>query len=400
MLKKSQPKRRLNAHMRGYIRKRGKWSWELTVYRGRLPTGKPDRVIQNFKGNKRDADAALADLVRKARTGSTIDDKKITVREFLESWLRDVASSLAPKTFERYEQVIRLRALPAIGHLRISKVQPYQIQELYAEWATEKRMDKKRGGLSARSIVHHHRVLRNAFQQAVRMQLVASNVFDSVKTPKCNKIAMSVLDEDEAAKLLRAAEGNDELYVPVAIGLLTGLRRGEILALRWSAIDWNGKQLSVLQSLSQPKGRLHFGPPKTASSRRTVSLSPLLIDILKKHRTRQGMDRWKFKEDYASLDLVVAQEDGNPVPPQRLSDRFRAFISHVDVPKVRFHDLRHSHATHAMRQRVPAKVISERLGHSSVAITLDLYSHVLEGMQEDGAMRVDEAIQAALAKLA
>jgi len=386
--------------MRGYIRRRGKQSWELTVYRGRLPSGKADRIIQNVKGTKREADAALADLVRKAQTGSSVDDRKLTVREFLESWLTDVASNLAPKTVERYEQIVRLRFLPAMGHLRVSKLQPYHVQALYAQWATEKRMDKKHGGLSARSVLHHHRVLRNAFQQAVRLQLVPSNVFDSVKAPKCSKSAMAVLNEDEAAKLLRAAERSDEMYVPVAIALLTGLRRGEILALRWSAIDWNRKQLSVVQSLSQAKGKLHFGPPKTASSRRTVSLSPLLLDILKRHRTRQGRDRWKFQDAYASLDLVVAQEDGNPIPPQRLSDGFRAFISHVDVTKVRFHDLRHTHATHALKAGVHPKVVSERLGHSSVAITLDLYSHVLEGLQEDGAMRVDEAIQAALAKLA
>jgi integrase len=131
-----------------------------------------------------------------------------------------------------------------------------------------------------------------------------------------------------------------------------------------------------------------------------VSLSDLLLGILKRHKTSQGRDRWKFKEDYASLDLVVAQEDGNPIPPQRLSDRFLAFMSHVEVTRVRFHDLRHTHATHALRAGVHPKVVSERLGHSSVAITLDFYSHVLEGMQAEGASKVDEAIQAALAKLA
>lgn len=342
----------------------------------------PKKAIENFV-NGLPAIAVLEENIAYYRAHNQMDNE-----------IEEIAA------VERYEQVIRLRALPAIGHLRVSKVQPYQIQELYASWASEKRMDKKRGGLSARSIVHHHRVLRNAFQQALRMQLVASNIFDSVKPPKCSKIAMAVLDEDEAAKVLRAVESRSELYVPVAIALLTGLRRGEILALRWSAIDWNRKQLSVVQSLSQPKGRLHFGPPKTASSRRTVSLSDLLLGILKKHKTSQGRDRWKFKEDYASLDLVVGQEDGNPIPPQRLSDAFRAFISHVDVTKVRFHDLRHTHATHALRAGVHPKVVSERLGHSSVAITLDLYSHVLEGMQAEGAAKVDEAIQAALAKLA
>ena len=345
------------------------------------------------------AEAALAEQVRRAQTGSPVDDKKITVRDFLDSWLRDVAASLAAKTVERYEQIIRLRVLPAIGHLRISKLQPYHLQALYAKWGTEKRLDKKPGGLSARSVLHHHRVLRNAFQQAVRMQLVASNVFASVRPPKCKGTTMAVIDEDEAAQLLRAAEGT-EIYTAVAIALLTGLRRGEILGLRWSAIDWDRRQLSVLQSLEQIKDGLHFKTPKTASSRRTVSLSPLLIDILKKHRTKQTRHRWKFRDDYAPLDLVIAEEDGSPMIPQRFSDRFRALVARAKVTRIRLHDLRHSHASHALRAGVHPKVVSERLGHASISITLDTYSHLLEGMQEDGAIKVDEAIQAALAKLA
>lgn len=385
--------------MRGHIRKRGKHSWELTVYRGKLPSGKPDRIIKNVKGTKREADEVLAELLRQIQTGTTVDDKKLTVKEFLQSWLREVVSNLAATTSDRYKQVVELRAIPDIGHLLLSKVQPVHLQALYAKWSNE-RLDKREGGgLSARSVVHHHRVLRNAFQHAVRLQLIARNPFDAVKPPKCTPTKTAFLDETEAAKLLRCAM-DSEISTQVAIALLTGLRRGEVLALRWCDIDWERRLLSVRQALSQSKGGIHFKSPKTATSRRTVSMSPMLIEVLKKHRINQTKNRWKFKEDYAPLDLIIAEEDGSPMRPQRFSDRFRALIGKAGVTKVRLHDLRHSHASHALRARVHPKVVSERLGHSSSSITLDLYSHVLEGMQEEGAIRVDEAIQAALAKLA
>ena len=192
--------------MRGYKRRRGKRSWEVTIYRGRHADGKPDRIIRNVKGSARDADDFIAEQIRQVRTGSAIDDKKLTVREFLDLWLRDVVSQLAATTCQRYTQIIKLRATPEIGHLRLSKVQPVDIQALYGKW-TNHRLDKREGKLSARSVIHHHRVLRNAFQHAVQLQLIARNPFDLVKPPKCNASKVAVLDEDEAAKLLRAAAG-------------------------------------------------------------------------------------------------------------------------------------------------------------------------------------------------
>jgi integrase len=384
--------------MIGYKRKRGKRSWEVTVYRGKLPTGKPDRIIRNIKGSARDADEFMAKLAHQVRTGSTIDDKKLTVTSYLKSWLRDVASQLAATTYQRYAQIVNLRAIPEIGHVPLSKVQPVHIQALYTKWSA-KRLDKRKGELSARSVLHHHRVLRNAFQQAVRLQLIHRNPFDAVKPPKCVPSKIAILDESEAAKLLQTAK-ESPIYVAVNIALLTGLRRGEILALRWSDIDWQRRLISVRQAIVQTKDGLKFKEPKTRTSKRTVSIGQTLIEVLKKHRTQQGRNRWKFKDDYAPFDLVVAEDDGNPIIPQRLSDRFRSLVIAAGVTKVRLHDLRHSHASHALRAGIHPKVVSERLGHGGSAITLDLYSHVLEGMQEDAAIKVDEAIQAALAKLA
>ena len=187
-------------------------------------------------------------------------------------------------------------------------------------------------------MLHHHRVLRNAFQQAVRLQLIHRNPFDAVKPPKCAPGKIAVLDEDEAAKLLQTAK-ESPIYVAVIIALLTGLRRGEVLALRWSDIDWQRRLISVRQAIVQTKDGLRFKEPKSRTSKRTVSISQTLIEVLKKHRTQQGRNRWKFKEDYAPLDLVVAEEDGTPMIPQRLSDRFRSLVAAAGVTKVRLHKL-------------------------------------------------------------
>jgi integrase len=249
--------------------------------------------------------------VRRAQTGSSIDDKKITIAGFLETWLRDLASRVTPSTIERYRQIVSLRVLPEIGQLRVSKLQPFQIQELYTKWGCAKRMDKRTGCLSPRSLLHHHRVLRNAFQHAVRMQLIPRNPFDSVKPPKCPNITMAVLDENETAKLIKAAQ-TTEIYTAVAIASFTGLRRGEILAVRWSDIDWDRRQLSVVRSLEQTKDGLRFKSPKTTKSRRTVSLGPLLMEILKRKKADQAKDRPKLGPDYLNNDLIVAQADGGP----------------------------------------------------------------------------------------
>ena len=209
---------------------------------------------------------------------------------------------------------------------------------------------------------------------------------------------MCALDDAATAKLLRAATGS-RLAIPVTLAVATGLRRGEILALRWKDVDLERASLAVRQSLEQTRSRLcSFKQPKTTKGRRVVALPALAVDALRQHKIEQAKMKLALGGAYEDHDLVCARDDGRPWPPDAFSTAFGGLVRRSEVPAIRFHDLRHTHATQLLRQGVHPKIVSERLGHSTVGITLDVYSHVLPGMQEEAALRTDEALRAALAE--
>lgn len=223
--------------------------------------------------------------------------------------------------------------------------------------------------------------------------MVSRNVTDRVKPPALKPVEMLCLDEQQSLELLREVKGTD-LECLVKIALFSGLRRGELLALRWKDVDFSESTIAVRQGLQETRGEpvegkryrptvLEFKEPKTPKSRRTVSLDARAILSLQSHKAKQNAVRLKLKETYAAeLDLVFAADDGKPLKPDTVSKWFAAAVKRTEIPQVRFHDLRHSHATQLLRAGVHFKIVSERLGHASVAITLDRYSHVLPGMDK------------------
>jgi integrase len=208
---------------------------------------------------------------------------------------------------------------------------------------------------------------------------------------------MRALDEHATAKLLGAAE-DTRLALPVMLAVTTGLRRGEILGLRWRDVDLQGGTLAVRPSLEQTRDGLAFKQPKTSKGRRVVALPSLALDALHQHKARQAAVKLALGPAYDDHDLVCAREDGRPWPPDGFSTAFVNLVRKAGIPPTRFHDLRHTHATQLLRQGVHPKIVSERLGHATVGITLDVYSHVLPGMQEEAAARTDAALRAALSR--
>ena len=295
----------------------------------------------------------------------------------------------------RYEEIVRCHLSPRLGHIPLSKLQPLHIQSYYSEALLSGRRRGK-GGLSAQTVLHHHRVLREALQQAVKWLLLARNPADAVEPPRPKRREMRALDGEATGKLLRAAT-ETRLYVPIMIAVTTGLRRGEILGLRWEDVDFENANLAVRQSLEQTKAGLAFKQPKTAKGRRVVALPGLTIETLKQHRKQQAAERLMLGQAFEDHGLVCARADGNPWPSNSFSAAFVALAKKAGCT-IRFHDLRHTHATQLLRQGVHPKIVSERLGHSTVGITLDVYSHVLPGMQEEAATRTDTALRAALAE--
>lgn len=206
---------------------------------------------------------------------------------------------------------------------------------------------------------------------------------------------MTVLDENQTAVLLEAAR-HTRLGIVVLLAVATGLRRGEILALRWQDVDLDRGVAHVRRSLEQLRGGLNFKQPKTAKSRRTVALPSVAVEGLKHHRLEQKKERLAIGPAYQDQDLICARVHGTPMDPSEVTAGFARLIAGLDLPKIRLHDLRHGHATHLLAQGIHPKVVSERLGHSTIGITLDTYSHVMPGMQEEAAQKLDSALRAAI----
>ena len=275
--------------MTGHIRRRGERSWELKFDVGRDErTGKRQIRYHNFKGTKREAQAELTRLTAQAMEGNYIHPAKTTVAEFLERWLRDwVSSNVSPKTFERYAQIVRLNVVPHIGALPIQKLRPVQLNELYGKLLREGGEEGR--PLSARSVGHAHRVLRRAIGHAVQWGVVLPNAAANVSAPRVEQTEIEILREDDVQALLDKLRGGS-LYMVALLGLSTGMRRGEMLALRWG--DVVGNMIRVERSLEHTKaGGLRFKSPKTRTGRRTISIPASVAAELRAHRMAQ-QERW------------------------------------------------------------------------------------------------------------
>ncbi len=303
---------------------------------------------------------------------------------------------MSPKTYERYEQIVNDAIAPALGSYALAKLRPLHIQAYYAEALSSGRRDGK-GGLSAQTVLHYHRVLHKALAQAVRWQLLARNPAAAVEPPRPQREQMRALDEAETAKLLKLVEGK-RLYLPVLLAVTAGLRRGEILALRWQDLDFATDRAVICQSLEDTQDGLRVKSPKTERGRRTVVLPGYTLDALRSHKAQQAAKRLAAGPAYKDNDLICARDDGTFWAPDAFSTAFAALVRGSKMAHFRFHDLRHTHATQLLRQGVHPKIVSERLGHSNIGITLDTYSHVLPGMQEEAIAKLDIVLRTALTR--
>jgi integrase len=365
---------------------------------GRDADGKRRQKWHTVHGTKADAQRELTRLLHQLNTGTYVRPTKLTVAEYLELWLKDYAEpNVAAKTLERYAEIIRKHLVPSLGHVVLAKLQPLHIQEYYSHALLCGRRDG-RGGLAAQTVLHHHRLLREALQQGVKWQLLARNPADAVEPPRPRRKEARALTEPQAAILLESLSGS-RLYMPVLLAVTTGLRRGEVLALCWNDIDMETATLVVRRSLEQTAAGVSFKEPKTNRGRRSVAMPEMTIGALRRHRSEQARERLAAGPAYREHGLVCCMEDGRPWLPSSLTHSFNAHVSTLDLGNVRFHDLRHSHASHLLRQGVHPKVVSERLGHATVGITLDVYSHLMPGMQQDAANRIDEALRIAIGRI-
>jgi integrase len=387
--------------MKGHVRERGRGKWYAIVDLRDSATGKRKRKWHSLPGckGKREAQEKCAALVTEISKGSYVEPSKVTVEAFLERWLKHIKTQVSPKTYERYSGIVKQNLSPALGSIVLSKLKAVQISEAYSGALESGRRDGS-GGLSARTVGHMHRVLRQALQQAVRWEELARNPADGVEPPKVHGKPMQTYDFSETAELLGQVR-ETPIFVAVLLTVFCGLRRGEICALRWRDVDLASAQMSVARSLEQTKGKngtgLRFKSPKSGKGR-TVALSATIVEELRAYRARRAEEMLRLGVGLSEDSLIVCQADGSIMQPIYVSQRWGRFMKKAKLARLRFHDLRHTHATHMLANGVHPKIASERLGHSKVGITLDLYSHVIPGMQEGAAAMVDDALKAAAQK--
>jgi integrase len=351
-------------------------------------------ALPDAKG-KREAHQECARIITQMAGGAHVEPDKVTVAQFLERWLDHVKTQVAPRSYGRYAEIVRNNLIPALGAIRLVKLRPEHISEAYSRALIGGRRNGS-GGLSPQTIHHLHGVLMQALRQARVWRAIAHNPAELVKPPKLERREMRTVDTDQTARMIEAARGTS-IFIPILLGVLCGLRRGEVVALRWRSVDLDNGRLSVVASTEQGCGGLREKETKTGRGR-LVALPAILVTELRRHRLQQA--EWFLKLGVRLTDdhHVCAREDGEIVWPSSLGRAFQTFLRRHGLPQIRLHDLRHSHATHMLAAGIHPKIVQERLGHSNVGITIDKYSHVLPGMQEDAVAKVDAALQAAMNK--
>jgi integrase len=381
----------------GYgLKERSPNHWAIIIEDKDRVTGKRKRVWHSFRGTKTEAKVEARRLLGDKDAGKRVDPKRITVAAFLDLWLEHMQTRLLPRAHERYTEIARKNIVPLLGDIQLQKLQTVDIDGAYAKALTSGRRDGK-GGLSPATVKYMHRILRQALQQAVgKWRWLVSNPADDASPPKVERKEMSALDPVETAELIEAAR-NERLFIAYLLGVMCGLRRGEVAALRWRSIDLTGSQLSVSTSIEQTSKAVREKLPKSGKGR-TVALLPMLVDELRQHRIRQSEHLLALGVRLTDDHHVVMREDGQSYQPRSLTHAFQIFRAKHGLDRIRLHDLRHTHATHLLAAGIHPKVAQERLGHSSIAITLDLYSHVMPGMQAQAAERVNDVLTAAMQK--
>ncbi|MGO9450971.1 MAG: tyrosine recombinase XerC [Candidatus Binataceae bacterium] len=379
-------KRKRRGANEGGIHERKDGRWEARLNLG-WHDGK--RVRKSYFASTREEVAKLlADAKSQHDKGIPIPHSAITVEAFLTGWLENVKPTIRPRTYESYELHVRHHINPEIGSVRLSGLRPEHVRRLF-----KRHLD---AGLAPQTVVHTRTVLNTALRQAIGDRLLSWNPVSSVKPPKVRRRVYAQFTKDQARAFLQAAE-NTRLGAAFAIGLSLGLRRGEVLGLRWRDVDLDGLTLRVEQTIQRIRAKVagtagfRVSEPKTERSRRTLVLPAMLVPLLRRHRARQAQERLAAGTDWndAQGGLLFTTPLGRPIEPRDVQAEFKATLTAAKLPDMRLHDLRHAAATFLIAQGLPLRLVMEVLGHSTIALTANTYGHIERGMMADAASRMD-----------
>ncbi len=361
----------------------GKWvgSISLEDSKRRVFYGKTRREVQE----------KMKVVLHEQQQGTLVTAPSQTVAQFLTDWLENThRQHVRIRTYERYSEAIHLHIIPALGHYQLQKLTAQQVQAFYT-----KKVDE---GLAAATVIYYHSVLHNALDTAVKWELIPRNVCDLVSPPRKERFEIQPLTVEQVQKLLATVHRHrwEALFT---LALATGMRRGEILGLKWQDINFVTGTLQVRRILTRVPtkmpGREHVyveAEPKTKKSCRSVIIAPFALEALREHRSRQLEVRLKAGASWQEHDYVFCTSVGTHLSPNHVVEELKKLLKQAGLPDIRFHDLRHSAATLLLSLGVHPKVVQELLGHTQISMTMDIYSHVLPGMQRDAMSKLDDAL--------
>jgi len=367
---------------KGYCKQTKPGIFDIKLSLGKDVTGKYQVKTFRFRGSRPAAVDYFDELKRQYLVDSYVKPSKITVAEYLTRWLKDYAKpNLTARSYERYESIVKTKLIPAMGNIALAALRPEHLQKHYAALLA--------AGLSPRTVHYSHIVCHKALATALKWQLVNRNAADAVDVPKAHPAEMQTWDSFEMGKFLEAAK-DSPYYALFYAALFTGMRRSELLALRWQDIDFIYSQIYISRGMHMlADNTMIFSQPKTAKSKRTVAMSPALFGVLHEYRQAREKEHELLGTPLPDNALVFSFL-GKPMRPNTVSRAWHLLAVQAGVKPIRFHDGRHTHASLLLRQGVHPKVVQERLGHSTISVTLDTYSHVAPGMQEAAAKAFDD----------
>ena len=378
--------------MRGSVIKRGS-GWSVVIDAGRDPSGKRIRKWHSGFATRKEAERARTEILSRLDRGTYVEPTRRMLGEFLDQeWLPAIQARIRPSTWDSYARNLRLHVLPALGAEHLQSITPARLNRFYAE-LLERGRANGRGGLAPKTVRYVHGILRKALADAVRWNLVQRNAADFADPPKVSSAGREMLtwNAEELRTFLEHIAG-ERLYAAYLLAATTGMRRGEVLGLRWRDVDLDAARLSVRQSIVSVAYEIKITEPKTARSRRSIALDQRTVAALRAWRKLQLEDRMLLGDDYDNSGLVFTRQDGRFIHPDRFTQVFDKHVEASGLRHIRLHDLRHTHATLALAAGVHPKVVSERLGHATVAFTLDVYSHAVPALQEDAADRIANVV--------
>jgi len=373
--------------MRGCVSKRGsKWSWVVEM--GKNSEGKRRQKSKGGYESKADAEKALQKVLHELNTDTYIEPTKDDVTTFFTSWLAQKQMHIRPGTYKTYRWLVNYHIIPQLGQIKMVNLSPQHLVSMY------ERLGSGEKHLSPQTINHVHKVLHDALETAVKWELLVKNVARLVKPPQIPKSETKTWTDEELMQFLEFTK-NSRYHIIFLLAATTGMRRGEVLGVKWEDISLETGKLCVRRSYTRGVVGHIFQEPKTAAGIRTIVLPQQTVDALKKHRLVLEEDRKKAEKngtEYNNHGLVVQTRNGFPVSPYFLEARWLDLLRKSGLPKIRLHDLRHTHASLLLKAGIHPKAVSERLGHSSIMITLDRYSHLFPTLQQEAAERFDELL--------